>query len=344
MISLLAWRATCRDNYALSTDDIRGSLSRLVARFFPDPTAVMELMVPWGALVVGEAALSLILHNPNICLLTFELAVGSLYFQPFVNRLAQIISQGDCAISRLVEAAPEEFPYYRHITRIAKFCLTSGEVIVVYESITPSACDVVCAFWTTALMNFVTPHSLGCAYPRLTLNNYALQCDTRFEAMKQADHELQIRLVGHGFEFESRAHRWPVSAIEPSSTSPLTMDGCGRSMYVCPLQGRYFGDNGSFVLFYDGFSVDLDLLRDLRVAPYGPMTAWRIPSSGLCKNACIENDAVLPPFIVSMLVQFADDNSDYALSRAAVYTVADDNVRSPDVAPLLRRRDRRRSL
>lgn len=307
MASLLAWRRTCRDVHLLATKEVRHTLHILLARFTPNPMIFLKFLTRWGALVVGEAALSHVLHDPTLCDKNLELAVSNLVFEPFVRRLQELIPFGTHVLNSMDKPAPPSFPFLRHITRIAEFHLVTGKVIHVYESATPSACDVVSGAWTTALMNFVTASSFGCAYPRLTLNYQAILCDGRKEAMRWLDSTTHALLSSKGFDFRAYSPAWATFCTGPYSLSSPSIGGCGKLLHVCPAQGRYFGDPGSLVIFFDEFFVDLDTLRDMSIAPYGLMSAWRIPTKGTCEGRCAEDETVVPAFVISMPIQFMED-------------------------------------
>lgn len=343
MTSLLSWRATCHDNYVVVNVELRASLLALVARFLPDPTLFLQMLIPWSALIVGEAALSHVLQELSVCNSSLEIAVGNLYFKPFLRSLSRFLPLGTVVDTSVVKNAPPGFAYHRHITRFAQYRLMSGMFIVVYESSTPSACDVVSGYWTTALMNFVTPRTIGCAYPRLTLNNCAVLCDTRLSTMDWADHAMKRTLDRLGFESAYGSRGWPLHARGPSSTRAIIED-CGRTLYVCPHQGRFFGDRGSLVLFCDGFSVDFKEIRQMSVAPYGLMVAWRLPCSIWCEGNCIMDTTVLPAYVLTMLTMFAVDCSPYERSRPVVHTISDAHDLKPTVTPPVSTRGRRYSI
>ena len=291
---------------------LRRLLYTMVARFFPEPPRFVRALTRWGGLIVGEAALSLILNSSSLPTgVTLELAVGNLIFDKFLEHVTRLIPFGSHVITCTDKPSPPSFPTLRHITRIAEFYLTTGHIIHVYESSSPSACDVVCGAWTTALMNFVTASSIGCAYPRLTLNFHGLLCDGRTNAKRWLDNGTYDRMRKIGFRFTVYGPTWPSFIPSPYSVSLPSSVGCGKSFHVCPFQGRYFGDSGSLVVFFDGFFVDLGELRDLSIAPYGVMTAWRIPTNGTCQGRCIEDRSVVPAFVISMIIQFFEDRITY---------------------------------
>lgn len=312
MSSLLAWRATCRDNYLLVTQRLRRLLYSMLAGFFPDPHRFIHTLTRWGGLIVGEAALCLILNYSSLPTgVTLELAVGNLVFDKFVEHITHLIPFGSHLVNCIDKPSPPSFPTLRHISRIAEFYLTSGQIVHIYESSTPSACDVVCGAWTTALMNFVTASSIGCAYPRLTLNFCGVLCDGRTNAKRWIDNGTYDRLRKLGFRFTAYGPTWPSFSTSPYSLSLPSSVGCGKLLHVCPSQARYFGDPGSLVVFFDGFFVDLGELRDLSIAPYGVMTAWRIPTNGICEGRCIEDESVLPAFVITMIIQFFEDQPSF---------------------------------
>ena len=315
MASLIAWRATCRDAHLVATKELRHSLHALLARFVPDPIAFLQYLTRWGAIIVGEAALSHILHDPSVCNRTLELAIGNLVFHDFVHGLDHFLHSGPNAIgvNLVPKLAPPAWRSLRHITRITELELASGPVIHVYESASPSACDVVCGAWTTLLMNYVSESSFGCAYPRLTLNYRGLLCDGRIGCLRALDQATHDRLRGHGAQFIFHSLAWPGPSysISPysSPTSPPSAAPCGKTIHVCPIQGWYFGDAGSLVVFYDGFCVNLPLLRYECAPPYGSMCAWRIPMKATCAGRCAVDESVVPAYGISIIVRFMDDDT-----------------------------------
>lgn len=250
--------------------------------------------------------MSNILYDPSIYETRFEIAVGNLVFETFVHRLNRLVPFDTHVTNRIEKPVPPPFPKLRRISRIAEFHLTSGLVIEVHESSTPSPCDVVCRSWTTALMNFVTEPSFGCAYPRLTLNYHAILCDGRVESKRELDYAAHDNLRARGLHSTSYSPQWPQYNLGLYTTRIPTPVGCGRSLYACPMQGRCFGDPGSLVVFFDGFHVNLPALRYTNVAPYVPMTAWRIPTKIMCQGRCLETDPVLPPLVISIIIQFME--------------------------------------
>ncbi|PIL37750.1 hypothetical protein GSI_01444 [Ganoderma sinense ZZ0214-1] len=294
MVSLLAWRATCPK--------------------VPLPGATLSFPV--------VLALSHILHDPSICNRTLELATHNrVPLETFVQHIARPLLLSRHVVSVVQKTPLPPFPTLRHIARIVEVRLASGLAIHVYASVTPAACDVVSGQWTTVLMNYVSERSFGCAYPRLTLRYRGLLCDGRFGPMRAEDRAAHDHLRARGVEFVLHSEAWPgpVYSMGPYSESPSPFlgpptatasgggQGCGKTMHICPLQGRYFGDAGSLVVFYDGFLVSLAVLRDESVPPYGPMVAWRIPMTHECEGRCAVDESVLPAYVICEIVQLMDE-------------------------------------
>lgn len=74
---------------------------------------------------------------------------------------------------------------------------------------------------------------------------------------------------------------------------------CWRQRFICPSQGRFFGDQGSFVDYFDPLQGGEQYCSDNSVAPFGPMVVWRVISTFTCEGGCdLYDDAIdagIPP-------------------------------------------------
>ena len=314
MRSLLTWRATSRGHYDFVRDELQMSLQSLAHRFMPDTTLFLSHLLRWKAMVMGEAALSFVLHDPTICPAIFELATGSLAFIPFVHGILSMLSSTDYLHSHCILDAPTHIFGNRFFQRIAQFHLTDDRAIVIYESTTTSPSSVVAGFWSSMMMNFVTPYSMGCAYPSLTFHHHGILCEERMSTLGWPGHDLMNRLVARRWTFGRDSSDWPPLVNEHTEQIPGLIAGCGRSIFGCPHQGRYFGDQGSLVVFLDALGDARGLSRAANIAPYGLMSAWRIPFPEPCEEECRDLDDVVPAEAVCMLMQFVDDDC-YPLPR-----------------------------
>lgn len=71
------------------------------------------------------------------------------------------------------------------------------------------------------------------------------------------------------------------------------LDECWQHRHVCPSQGRFFGDAGSLVDFFDPLGGDEVLCSENRVPPFGPMVIWRLTSTFVCSLRCDILDDVI---------------------------------------------------
>ena len=83
---------------------------------------------------------------------------------------------------------------------------------------------------------------------------------------------------------------------------------CSRRFYTCPSQGRFFGDHGSLVIFFDPLGGDSAYCEEHNIAPFGPMILWRIISSFSCDDGC-DFDDILEEGVTSIPVFIKRDPS-----------------------------------
>lgn len=82
---------------------------------------------------------------------------------------------------------------------------------------------------------------------------------------------------------------------------------CWRHLYICPSQGQYFGDRGSFVDFFDPLTGCEAYCAVRSIAPFGPMIVWRVLSTFNCEEGCDIYNDVLEEGVSSVPVIFRKD-------------------------------------
>ena len=87
---------------------------------------------------------------------------------------------------------------------------------------------------------------------------------------------------------------------------------CFRSIHLCPSQGRFFGDHGSFVDFFDPLNGGEARCARNCIPPFGPVVIWRVLSTFTCERGCdLYDDAIdvgVPPTpVVIRPATLADD-------------------------------------
>lgn len=99
----------------------------------------------------------------------------------------------------------------------------------------------------------------------------------------------------------------PATSDSQGINYDTSSDGCWCHRYVCPSQGRYFGDRGSFVGFFDPLDGDEARCVEDNVAPFGPMAVWRIMSSFSCDDCSDVYADILDEGVTSIPVAFTKD-------------------------------------
>ena len=344
MSNLLAWRASSRSNHAAVSRTFHNMRSDIIAQFIPNPTTLLTLLTQFSALIVGEAALAYVCRDSPTVLSTLELTTGNVSFLQFSICLRDMVTSLSIMESFNISTPSPSFTALRHISSIAEARLTSGRRILVYGSDSVAACNVVAGMWTSALMNFLTAHTFGCAYPRLTLAGRGLLSRPRLAALSPSDEYLSDALKARGFEFSFSPTNWLLSNQLLSSATHFHAPECGRSLRLCSHQGRFFGDSGSLLIIIDSLTIDRLYLKSRSIAPYGPMVAWRLPNLEPCYRDCLNTDDILPPNVVSILCRFLERNRASHIRRPKQLTFAPANDRLPFTLPPLRRGSRRYSV
>ncbi|KAI0745904.1 hypothetical protein C8Q76DRAFT_569002, partial [Earliella scabrosa] len=251
------------------------------------------------AVVGGVSAISLVLRDPSITCDVLQVYAGCFTYQSLVNNLEQCPQTAAMITFRDTCDAPERFVLDRDITSITTFYLRTGKFLVVYKSSVVSACSTISRSPTTAHMTFFTEHTFACAYPALTFSRRAIMADLRMDSRCETDPVVMEALTRAGFEFTVNPAHWPEYKMPEGSVNPSNTYACLRERFLCPVQGRYFGDRGSFVGFLDPLARDPRSIRAANVPPFGSMVAWRLFTSYDCAESCDILDPILHEWLVS---------------------------------------------
>ncbi|KAI0708387.1 hypothetical protein C8Q76DRAFT_627608 [Earliella scabrosa] len=271
----------------------------MLRRFVQCIEQFLEVLAECRAVIGGEFALSYILRDADFCPARMEVFVGDTEFYTLLDLLDLSTELSRDAMLLDVVPTTDSFAADRSIGRVATILTTTGLFIWVYEADCVSACSPISRTWTTGLMNFVTPYTFGCAYPRLTLRRLALMADLCVDSMEDKDFITMHRMHGVGFDFALHPTVWPQYKKSPPLNDGLDIYPCLRDAYICPDQARFFGDQGSLVVFMDHFSGDAELAKRRGVAPYGHGAIWRLWSSQRCDRFCAVADELLHGALVS---------------------------------------------
>ena len=298
--TLIAWRAASRTTYLQSVRVLKADLRGAMDVFLPCTDGLLHVLTECGAIIGGEFALNLLLRGDGFRPGRMDIFVNNSTFNRLMDRMKHssvVAAHVDWTGS--VSMTPA-YAHTRDISRRETFKTSRGRIIHVYEAFGVSACSVLARSWCTALMNFVGEFSFGCAYPRLTLSRHALVSDLRVSTLADEEYVTMARLIEAGYDLVSEPTQLPPYVHRARPDPPPGIFGCLADLFICPDQGRHFGDGGSMVVFFDPLRGDARSARVLAVAPFGVMAAWRLWSSQSCDANCAQQGGVVPRGMISM--------------------------------------------
>ena len=306
--SILAWRDTCVVNYAHATAALKRTLTAMLNSFLLQPNALLDVISRYGAVIGGETALAFVLRHRPFQPLTLEIFANTSMYRPFCHEVVTDPRIGPDIVE--VSLTTTRYPYNvdRDILETTCIHMRSTRTIYVHRSATLSPLSPIARSLCTALVNFVTPHSFGCAYPRLTFDDKSLLSDLRQASMNDLDKDIMRMLSEQQIAVAVDPASW--QRYRPWSSTPSvvgSMKACWRSHHICPDQGRFFGDNGSLVDFLDPIGMPVALLEERGSPPFGTAVMWRLFSSYRCPLSCESHDSNLPLGQTSTAVILVDD-------------------------------------
>ena len=308
MPTLLTWRATNRSNYIDACSELQSSLHRLLANFVPSPAALLSLLTRTRALLSGEFAICYLLRDTSLAPSSLDIYVGSVWFDVLINTFGVSRELSGYQTSWAMTTYGDHLVDTRHVTETLEISLSSGRSINIHAAASASACHAIACSPSSLGATFITEFSFATAYPRLTFNRRAILCYDLLGEGSASEIDTYQRLRDYGFSFEEDPTSWPEYSSEQYSGLNLSPLECLRSLYMCPQQGRYFGDEGSMVCFMDTLSVDVTWLKERCIAPYGIMAVWRLPSAVLCDAQCDEFDDILAPGVTATSIMFENES------------------------------------
>ena len=324
--TLLIWRATSRGNYADACHELRMSLQRLLLGFVPSPSALLNLLTRTRGLLSGEFAICYILRDASINPRSLDIYVGSIWFDNFIEEFAASPELCGYQVGYGTTTHAHRHIQTRHVTETLEIWLSNDNLIAIHAAASPSACHAIACSPSSLGTTFVTESSFAIAYPRLTLSRRAIICWDLVAESSSSELDMYDHLESSGFSFEEDPSVWPEFSGGPCSGVSLSPFECLRSLYICPQQGRYFGDSGSLVCFMDTLSVDVAQLKDRSIPPYGIMAVWRLPSNVICDAQCDLSDDLLAPCVIATSIMFQNETFKAASSRCPRLATSTDDT------------------
>ncbi|OJT07704.1 hypothetical protein TRAPUB_1403 [Trametes pubescens] len=272
----------------------------MLRHFVTDAEILWEHFENYGAVVGGLAALSFVLRDASMLPDSLDVFV-TMDQAEFLEQMLDEDPDLDLRLTGTVDRGPsQDFITPRHTSRVATFLCPNGRLLKLCTLSTQSVLDPIVVAPTTALMNWVSPHAFGCAYPTLTLKRRALSGSISAYAPGVA--ALYLVLKTHGFERMRSPWCWPEYAALVPPSKRTWFKPCLSALFLCPQQGRFFGDEGSLINVFDLQSTNHDELRTLHQPPYGVSVGWRLWFGGQrgCDGHCKVRDPLLPEGVVTV--------------------------------------------
>ncbi|KAM5534215.1 hypothetical protein V8D89_012122 [Ganoderma adspersum] len=328
LLLLTAWRWTCKTNYHQAVSLFKHSLTARLDCFVPYLPKLVDIMNDHRTVFGGEFALAFIVRDDSYHHKTLEIFIGDFMFDPPIRD----------RIDRQWHMTHTLFFALPHlIAQTLLICMKNGYTIYMHQSFTPSVVAPVTHTPCTVLSNFVTGYGFTCSHPRLTLHLRALLANQELAFIDLFDRSLLGNLDRMGFPIEVSPSAWTeyrrartllltgvASAtddddddVENSETGRTgnRCQECWRDLYICPTQGRFFGDKGSFVDFFDPLSGGETHCAENNIPPLGPMIVWHVMYTFDCDEGCDLYDEVLEEGIASIPALFRNAYDPYSEIR-----------------------------
>ena len=305
--SLLRWRSTCSVNYIHGTASLRRTLMTRLQPFIPSPLHFVDIVTQHGAVIGGELALSFFLRHEDYRPSCLEIYASNFQYNDLCTAILDEPDIKQCVEKHVFLTSSVYHAMTRLVAETLIIHMKNGRTLYVYQSYTCSSSAPVTRSTCTALSNFVTGHSFGCSHPVLTLAGRGLLADRELMFLSARDNLSIDNLLAHGFSLAVSPTAWPEYRRDIDDDTLRSAEECWREKFVCPSQGRFFGDKGSLVGFFDPLSADEDKCVANNLAPFGPMVIWRSMSTFDCDDGCDFLDDVLEQGVTSIPVLFRKD-------------------------------------
>lgn len=299
--TIVALRGTSRALTAQSEAVLRQDRAAVLRPLCDNPDTLWRHLQTTRAVVGGLAALSFMLRDPSLQASTVDVYVCNTQ-----GDVLDALLENDDSLHLWLQQAVEWDVNDTHVDcknvfRTTTYVAQGGWTLKVHTSRTLSALTPIATVPTTALMNWVSYEVFASAYPTLTGRRRAL--GTLPYGHHHTTLQLFNRLQQNGFSMKTHAAEWEDYASElPLSKDPERYP-CARNLYVCVNQGRFFGDAGSLLAFFD--ISDYACRTNHQLPPYALGVAWRlITTHRPCNGPCVHRDPVLPRRTEAMLAVF----------------------------------------
>ena len=214
---LLLFATTCSLMRSAVAAEFRIRLAMLLVPFFGNRIRHWNgLLRLHGAVVSGSVALALFLSPIDWVPGDLDVYVGDQAFLPFVTdleRLFPVVLEAD-----MTRRHPG---IYTGIKRVRRYKTATGKRLEVIQSRSSSSVAPLLYFWSSLVMNFITPHRAVCAFPKHTLSRAGLITDANLHMKAQCARE---KYKDRGISFIEN-ETWRPGGGQQSEQGPVFSDG-----------------------------------------------------------------------------------------------------------------------
>ena len=155
----------------------------------------MGLLRLHDAVVSGSTALALFLSPLDWEPGDLDVYVGDAHYDNFVCDLERFFP---VTLDADMPSRHSAYYGYTGILGVRRYLTGSGKSIDVIRSQGPSAAEPLLYFWSSLVVNFITPRGAVCAFPRLTLSREGLVAHSGLSSKAMA---ARAKYKGHGVKF-----------------------------------------------------------------------------------------------------------------------------------------------
>ncbi|KAI0709398.1 hypothetical protein C8Q76DRAFT_799407 [Earliella scabrosa] len=196
---LAQWRLTSKTNYTVVATILRDRYRTCISPFVANIDAFNTLLRACGAVISGSVALQFFLPDDAWTPGDLDIYVADRMFDTFITAVMQdALNFHPLPRTSRTRRRRSGTPGLNGIRDVLRFRTSTGRSIDIVRSATNSPITPIRTFWTTLLMNFITPDACACGFPTATLaRTGAFRGNPAFEkdALAKAKYDLR------GFNF-----------------------------------------------------------------------------------------------------------------------------------------------
>ena len=196
--TILRWRMTSRTDFWVANSVLRDRFRQLVKPFVGDVVAFSDIIKRHGAVISGSLALYYFVPGENWSPNDMDIYVS---YDEFPNFLRAVENHPS------LRFAPSTHPPDAticasdslDIVEVRRYTTPTARAVDVIRSRRSNSVSPLVAFWTSLLVNYVTPDSIVSAFPRMVFNGKGF---TRESGLNARDEAAMLKYMARKFRGE----------------------------------------------------------------------------------------------------------------------------------------------